>query len=178
MEEMPIQIGQKQESDFNNPLGLLSDCHRRIEHFLQVLIRGIELASVRALGSDERSAFEKALVYFRDAAPKHTADEEDSLFPRLRATEDGSATLDRLEELERDHTEAAKDHDTVDRLGRMLLAQGNLPAGQQQDISNALSRLSLMYSRHIAIEDRELFPLAGRLLRAEELAAVGREMAD
>ncbi len=30
---MPISIGQKLESDFRNPLGLLSDCHRRIERF-------------------------------------------------------------------------------------------------------------------------------------------------
>jgi hypothetical protein len=28
---MPISIGQKLESDFRNPLGLLSDCHRRID---------------------------------------------------------------------------------------------------------------------------------------------------
>jgi hypothetical protein len=35
---MPVAIGQKLESDFRNPLGLLSDCHRRIERFLGGLI--------------------------------------------------------------------------------------------------------------------------------------------
>ena len=33
---------------------------------------------------ETRVALESALRYFREAAPKHTADEEESLFPRLR----------------------------------------------------------------------------------------------
>jgi hypothetical protein len=35
---MAIQIGQRPDHDFHEPLGLLSDCHRRIEHFLRVFI--------------------------------------------------------------------------------------------------------------------------------------------
>ena len=34
---MPIQIGQRPDHGFDEPLGLLSDCHRRIEHFIDVL---------------------------------------------------------------------------------------------------------------------------------------------
>jgi hypothetical protein len=33
---MPIVIGAKRESDFTDPIGMLSDCHRRIEMFLNV----------------------------------------------------------------------------------------------------------------------------------------------
>jgi hypothetical protein len=33
---MPITIGKKIESDYWNPLGLLSDCHRRIEQFIDL----------------------------------------------------------------------------------------------------------------------------------------------
>ena len=36
---MPIVIGAKPESSFTDPLGMLSDCHRRIEMFLNVLVR-------------------------------------------------------------------------------------------------------------------------------------------
>lgn len=35
---MPLQIGQHPDHGFTEPLGLLSDCHRRIEHFLLVLL--------------------------------------------------------------------------------------------------------------------------------------------
>ena len=35
---MPLQIGQPLDHDFDEPLGLLTDCHRRIEYFLDVLV--------------------------------------------------------------------------------------------------------------------------------------------
>jgi hemerythrin-like domain-containing protein len=34
-----------------------------------------------------------------------------------------------------------------------------------------------MYQRHIAVEDHELFPLAGRVLSGEQLVQVGEQMA-
>ncbi|HTR36390.1 MAG TPA: hemerythrin domain-containing protein [Bryobacteraceae bacterium] len=171
---MPVQIGQKRESDFSDPLGLLSDCHRRIERFLAVLVKVSERARGRALDPEERAAFMNALEYFRNSAPKHTADEEDSLFPRLRA----QASLDCLAELETDHQTADRNHQRVDALGRRWLADGALTLKQAQELNEALARLSRMYTHHIAVEDQELFPLAARLLPADQLAEVGREMAE
>jgi hypothetical protein len=57
----------------------------------------------------EKSALNAALTYFRNAAPKHTSDEEESLFPRLRASE---AAIECLERLESDHQTASWDHDS------------------------------------------------------------------
>jgi len=173
LRRMPIQIGQKPESDFDNPLGLLSDCHRRIEHFLDVLVRVSESAAGRALSAEERHAFETALAYFRNSAPKHTADEEESLFPRMRAT---GASVACLDVLEADHLVAGRDHELVDGLGGRWL-QGKLEPAETLELSEALSRLSGIYRRHIAVEDTELFPLAARVLAESELADVGREMA-
>jgi len=180
MEVMPIQIGQKRESGFDNPLGLLSDCHRRIESFLVVLKRVASEFQGRELSADERTSLEKALKYFRESAPKHTSDEEDSLFPRLRSSAHplAKASLDSLDALEADHVAAAADHDLVDSLGRRWLESSVLPEAEHQKLSLALDRLSRMYARHIALEDTELFPLAARVLPAEELASIGREMAE
>ena len=96
---MPVQIGAQSHS-FSDPTGLLSDCHRRIEMFLRALER---VASVidRPLTEDIRTAMESALRYFREDAPKHTADEEMSLFPRMRqihrpAIENAMARIDLL----------------------------------------------------------------------------------
>jgi hemerythrin-like domain-containing protein len=175
---MPIQIGQKQESDFSDPLGLLSDCHRRIERFLGVLIRICQKGNGGAMQPDERSALETALTYFRNAAPKHTADEEDSLFPRLRAAGSAESALDCLASLEGDHQAAGRDHETVDSLGMQWLRDGTLTAEQTGEMNQALERLARLYARHIAIEDTELFPLAAQVLPADQLADVGREMAD
>ena len=78
---MPIVIGAKRESDFTGPLGMLSDCHRRIEMFLNVLVQGCRTrAGGGVLNEEHRGPLETALRYFREAAPKHTADEEESLF--------------------------------------------------------------------------------------------------
>ncbi len=174
---MPVQIGQKPESDFSNPLGLLSDCHRRIELFLSVLIKICERSKGGAIQADERAALENALAYFRNAAPKHTADEEESLFPRLRASTQAQAALECLDRLESDHQSASLDHETVDSLGTRWLDAGALAEEPAREMKQALERLSRLYARHIAIEDQELFPLAARVLAADQLAAVGREMA-
>jgi len=174
---MPVQIGSK-ESDFSNPLGLLSDCHRRIERFLEVLIQVAGRSGGASLAQQEREALEKALAYFRNSAPKHTADEEESLFPRLRKSGSAEAELACLAKLEDDHQAASRDHELVDTLGRKWLAEGTLTAEQVRQLGEALARLSNTYRRHIAIEDDQLFPLAARVLPPDQLAEVGQEMAE
>ena len=71
---MPVQIGMK-ASTFSDPTGLMSECHRRIEMFLNAL-RAVGDFDGRQLAEDERRALDAALRYFREAAPKHNADEE------------------------------------------------------------------------------------------------------
>ena len=83
---MLLKIGQRPDHGFDEPLGLLSDCHRRIEHFLAVLLTIADQANGQELSADQRRQLEGALTYFSTAAPRHTADEEDSLFPRLEAS--------------------------------------------------------------------------------------------
>ena len=174
---MPVEIGAKPQSDFSDPLGLLNDCHRRIERFLATLARVHQLREGGKLEPADRAPLENALAYFRDAAPRHTADEEDSLFPRLRSAPDAESAFERLDALEEDHKIAGRDHRTIDAIFRRWLEQGELPAGESRELGEALARLSALYARHIAVEDRELYPLARKLLGPHELAAVGSEMA-
>lgn len=94
-----ITIGQPTERDFTDPLGLLGDCHRRIESFLAVLIDVTNETRGAGLDEERRAALRAALRYFREAAPNHTRDEEESLFPRMRASDKTriQTTLARLE---------------------------------------------------------------------------------
>jgi hypothetical protein len=46
---MAVQIGAKPDSGFDDPIGMLKDCHRRIEHFLDILCLVAERAHARAL---------------------------------------------------------------------------------------------------------------------------------
>lgn len=176
---MAVQLGSRGQADFSQPIELLMDCHRRIESFLGVLERVVEQYGDRELDDEARRALATALDYFRHAAPKHTADEEESLLPRLRAQEcDGLAqVLADAERIERDHVEAAAMHDDVDVVGRAWLAEGRLPAPAAGRLREELRRLRLLYTGHIAFEDQRLFPAAAEALGCEELAAMGREMA-
>ena len=73
---------------------------------------------------------------------------------------------------------AAADHSVVDLLGSRWLEHGVLSDAEHAQLNETLGRLSAMYARHIALEDSELFPLADRVLRADDLASIGREMAE
>ena len=56
----------------------------------------------------------------------------------------------------------------------------SLPASVRAGVAalqSNLERLQALYAAHIAVEDRELFPAAARVLSAEQIQGVGREMA-
>lgn len=175
-----IQIGQKPSPTFQQPLELLSDCHRRVESFLRALILVTEQAHGGQLTQVQREGLQTALRYFREAAPKHTADEEQSLFPRMREL-GGDAVRDaltKIDELEADHNRAKTDHDLVEQLGQKWLANDELSTEETSCLLASLRRLESIYERHIAIEDNEIFPLAAKTLDANTLNSVGREMAE
>ncbi|HJZ74307.1 MAG TPA: hemerythrin domain-containing protein [Vicinamibacterales bacterium] len=176
---MFLKIGRQPDHTFAEPLGLLSDCHRRIEHFLSVLIAITERAGGGLLDADERAQFVGALSYFATAAPRHTADEEESLFPRLKSSNDPEATevLAAVDRLEDDHAEASDHHATIDRCVRQWLAAGALPPHDLRSLQERLGRLSALYRTHIGIEDRQVFPAAARILSAGAIEEIGREMA-
>ena len=174
-----IQIGAPPAHDFSNPLGVMSDCHRRIEHFLGLLIAVTERARGGTLSAEQRDAMEVGLRYFEESEPKHTADEEQSLFPRLRASRHPRTpeALALVDVLAHDHQVARAHHARVGTLVHRWLADGRLPVGAARELRTHLDALAALYRRHIPIEDGELFPLARGILDATTTAALGREMA-
>ena len=168
---MGIQIGAKPDSGFDNLLGMLKDCHRRIEHFLGILCIVAERAHSRSLTGEEATAVEAALSYFRTGGQRHTADEEESLFPRLLAA-GGFAELGRLEQ---DHAEASKLHEEVEALYRSWILAGSLNESNVRRLLFVASRLRELYQAHIQIEDNVLFPRAAQILDQNAIATIGQE---
>ena len=173
---MPVQIGATAHN-FSDPTGLLSDCHRRIEMFLRSL-QAVAGGGPR-LDDERRRALDLALRYFRESAPKHTADEEESLFPRLRSVgdEELKTALKRVDALERDHREADALHRQVDELGTLWLGAEELSSGDFAQFRDAVTRLAEIYPQHIQVEDQVLFPAAERALSPEQKAEIAEEMA-
>ena len=174
---MPVQIGAKTHS-FSDPTALLSDCHRRIEMFLGSLQQVAPLVD-RPLEAVARAALEASLRYFREAAPKHTADEEESLFPRLRQVDnaDVKSALATLDALENEHRRADFLHAEVDALGNKCLQDVPLSPGEAARFREAVAELASIYKDHIRIEDDVIFPVAGRALAPTEKSAIALEMA-
>ena len=170
-------MGSRSHS-FSEPTGLLSDCHRRIEMFLGSLER-VAPSTDRPLNRESQQALEVALRYFREAAPKHTADEEESLFPRLRLMNhpELEAAIRKLEPLEKDHRRADALHAEVDQLGRACLERGVLSAEESGRFRQAILELINIYKEHIRIEDEDVFPVAGKMLTASDKSEIAGEMA-
>ena len=177
---MLLQIGQKPESDFHHPIGMLEDCHKRILFFLKNLIKVASEADPQSLTEDQRATLEKALKYFREAAPRHTADEEESLFPRLRQIDDPQIgeVFGKIDRLESEHRWADEQHLEVDSICRRWLKTDAIPAGDRERLRTILSDLLGFYERHIRMEESEVFTAARRVLSGSCKESIGREMAE
>jgi iron-sulfur cluster repair protein YtfE (RIC family) len=131
-----------------------------------------------SLTSEQHVALQTALRYFREAAPKHTADEEETLFPRLRSLDrpELKTVLQKINSLETDHARADRSHSEVDRLGQEWLTSGSLGRGDAERFAWLVDELASLYREHIGTGERELFSAAAAVLEPSEREVMGREM--
>lgn len=156
---------------FDDPVGMLHACHRRIEKQLATLDRLQRHLPEHGCDADARSAARNILRYFDTAGMNHHADEEHSVFPRLVLAAGAEAKTLTIE-LERQHGVLAESWTHM----RALLA--GIAAGQRANLSprDVLS-FREAYARHIALEEQTLLPLAQSSLDADALRVIGEEMA-
>ena len=128
------------------------------------------------LGADERRALEAALKYFREAAPKHIADEEEDLFPMLRRSPSPHVVAD-TERLEAEHKTAEAWHREVEEICERWLRTNLLSPDEKTHLRRLLRSLSDLYRTHIRTEEERVFPAALNELSDFDLQIVGRHMA-
>lgn len=158
---------------FDDPLGVLRACHRRIAERLDLLERLPEYVQTHGADRAAQSAAQRVLNYFERAAAHHHADEEENLFPMLREARGRPGWDDRvlaaLEQLEAEHQRLAW-HWAQVQPSLVALARGKrgpLPR---------IEALTQAYLAHMKVEDEVIFPLAARLLGPEELQRLGSAM--
>ncbi len=173
---MAVRIGAKPDSGFDDPIGMLKDCHRRIERFLEILCKVVQQAQDRNLSREEREAVEAALAYFRVSGPRHNQDEEESLFPRMICRQ-VPAVVDDVRRLEADHREAAALHQEADRLYSKWIAEGRLAGDEETRLLSTTEKLQSIYGGHIRLEEDVIFPCAAHALAPSDLTAIGAEFA-
>jgi hemerythrin-like domain-containing protein len=170
---MAIQIGAKLDGGFDDPIGMLKDCHRRIESFLRILCAVVDRAQNRGVTDEERVAIQAALQYFRTGGQRHTVDEEESLFPRLRKS--AADSLNEINRLEDDHCEADKLHQSIERLYSTWIESGRLGSADTVQLLSKTARLKQLYSDHILVEETIVFARAVQVLDSHAIAAIGTE---
>lgn len=174
---IPLDLSFRPSATFDDPLGMLAACHRRIERALEMIAAIAEREREGPLNESAQTALNQVLHYFQVGVPRHAQDEDRSLFPRLEPclTDAERQTVERIA---REHAALEQLHGELDALGRELLAALRFDTDAQRCRFGELIRtLQAIYTEHIRLEDEELFPAAASRLDAGTVAEVGDEMA-
>ena len=158
---------------FADPLGLILAAHARQRQLcdqFDALVNEHKIEAVAPLA-------QQLLDFINGDLARHTEDEERDLFPLLRQRclpEDGIEHV--LDQLSAEHE---LDQDLVDFMieDLKLLAEGRILPNPIRFLMNA-KEFTVTQRRHLSWENRTVLPLAHRRLTADDLAALGRAMAE
>lgn len=152
---------------------MLLACHQRIRSLTTIALRLAD--AEEATPAEVINAAESVHRYYTVALPLHEADENDSLYPRLRralAGEDFRAAELMVEQHGPiDATVAA----LVPLWAELRSCPERLPVLRPELRRNA-SRLQELWNEHLALEEEIVFPLIRSKLGADDLQAMHREM--
>lgn len=159
---------------FETPIEMLEACHERLQAQLATLARLAAWLPEHGPDKQARQAAVNVMRYFDIAAVKHHQDEEDDLFPVLRARADDA----RRAELGTLIDWILADHQRLFAgWARMRARLERIAAGERADLSPAdVEEFADAYRRHIQREEGELLPIARGLLSEEDIAALSGTM--
>jgi hemerythrin-like domain-containing protein len=159
---------------FNAPLAMLSACHTRIVDQCATLQRLVPHLVRHGADADARTAAANVIRYFDTAAPLHHDDEEIDLFPALIESMAGSDAVC-LHEMTA--ALAAEHRELEARWARIRGLLTRVVAGVAVELDgDAIKSWVDLYAGHIEREERELLPMAARLLSDDELDHISRAM--
>lgn len=160
-------------SDEADPFARLIQTHRRLEDRLKQLRLAAEDLAQGVGVTSALFDIEEVAGFLSRGAVRHVEDEEQTLFPKLRAYAELGSVLGALEA---EHGE----HRALELEVRNLAEKwaGNVPLdpAEPKKMLELAQRLAEVYAAHIAREEQELFPRARALLDAGTIAEMGREM--
>jgi pyridoxamine 5'-phosphate oxidase len=159
---------------FDEPLEMLEACHERIQSQLATLERLGPHLETKGCDAEAKSAAQAVLRYFDTSGAFHHQDEDQDLFPTLRARAAGQNRADvtaALEELEREH-------EAMDAQWKRLRERLKAIAGGEPRLdSEAVARFIWLYRRHMDREATTVLPFARQVLDAAQRTELGKRMA-
>ncbi len=168
-------ISNEGAPSFDHPLEMLHACHGKILQQCETLNKMALHLNQQGVDTQVQQAAKNILRYFETAGKFHHLDEEEDLFPALRAHKGFETTPlpALLERLLAEHIVMLASWDAL-RSVLLELAEGKSLMLEAAIINNFITS----YSDHIAIENTQLLPLAARLLTLQQLEFIGKKMAE
>jgi hemerythrin-like domain-containing protein len=165
---------------FAQPLMLWAACHQRGQRVALLLQRLFEHLKLHGPSDATRVTAAQVRRYLVEAAPRHHADEDLDLFPRLRRQIDARGkripeadrAVGALEVLERHHLRLEDQWQRVQ--AALVHAESASPTPEHCAIADEFADA---FITHHEIEDQIVTPVAQRALTAEDLAEIGASMA-
>lgn len=154
---------------FDDPLELLRTCHERILQQCATLTKIADHLATRDPTEEVRAAAVLVHRYFSTAGQLHHEDEEQDLFPLLRAD---PALADLIAQLQKDHVHMGSLWRELEPRLLALETIDNVHTFHRQ-----VAAFNACYAQHIARENQELLPRASELLPTAVLAVLGARMA-
>lgn len=156
---------------FDSPLDMLHACHNRIMDQCATLQKLLQHLPVHGCDVQAQQAAKAIMRYFDTAGKFHHQDEEENLFPLLRATQNADADelIKRL----------LDDHKAMEAAWLNLRNQlQGIAGGHSATLDRSIvADFSLAYDHHIMLENTKLLPLADQLLNRQQLQDLGKKMA-
>ena len=172
--QMAAHTRVKPDCEFDDPIGMLKNVHLKIKRSLHVLWVIADRAAGRELTSTEIAGVRSAIDCLRVDGARHTADEEQSLFPQLRA-EAITGDSEELIALEDNRRQADPLHAMVETLYSAWISTGALRMENQMQLQSCTEALKQLWEQHIQLEEQIVFPRAQQVLDDLTIAAIGQE---
>lgn len=165
------------ENLLREPLEYLFADHVRLHAFCQAIGEvAVELESGPLSAPEQTDNLRAILNYLRDELPRHIADEEIDIIPRLKLRAKPEDHIEQiLDQIRHEHSKDESLTDTlIDELDR--LAKGVMPENTQ-GLIHVARHFAETHCRHLRWENDTLLPLARKRLTREDQKQIGRTMA-
>ena len=149
----------------NDTLRIIREEHMALAAMLRSILLLLEQHRRQATQPDFAAL--RAMLFYVDEFPeqRHHRKESELLFPKLRARTPLSREL--LDKLDEDH---ARGEHMIRELEHALLGFEILGESRRRAFEDAAQRYVDFYLAHMAMEEREILPLAQRVLTAQDWA--------
>jgi hemerythrin-like domain-containing protein len=158
-----------QQTTIHTTTRIIRDEHAALAAMLRSIL--LLLAQHRRDGTVPDFAALRAMLFYVDEFPekRHHRKESDLLFPKLRARTPISREL--LDQLDDDHDRGER---KIRNVEHALLAFEMMGESRREAFETAVERYVDFYLAHMAMEEREILPLAERVLTEEDWAELDR----